>query len=105
MLEGIIRLQHQATTVQFSDILTKSLGKKLHRKHRRVLFGQDPVEIISIALPESQKTYIRRHNELIQQRKEKERLRKAFENETERGEDKVQAALAATAKVFLALAS
>ena len=44
--------------------------------------------------------YIRRHNELIQQRKEKERLRKAFENETERGEDKVQAALAATAKVF-----
>jgi hypothetical protein len=39
MLEGTIRLQHQAAHVQFSDILTKSLGKTLHRKHRRVLFG------------------------------------------------------------------
>ena len=53
VLEGIVRMQHQATDVQISDILTKNLGKEKHRQHRRVLFGVDPIRIVSVALPES----------------------------------------------------
>ena len=107
MLEGVIRLQHQATHVQFSDILTKSLGSTLHRKHRRVLFGMDPVDLVSIALPDSQKVFIRRHNELIQQRVQKEELRKAYEHENEKDAKKAgpstQEALVASVQALLAV--
>ena len=41
-------------------------------------------DVYSIALPDSQKVFIRRHNELIQQRVQKEELRKAYENENEK---------------------
>ena len=31
LLAGVVRLQHQDTTVQVADILTKDLGRILHR--------------------------------------------------------------------------
>jgi hypothetical protein len=105
MLEGVIRLQHQATDVLFSDILTKALGKNLHRQHRRVLFGQDPIVIKSIKLPESQKLAVRRHNELIKERQEKDRLQQAFEVENRslnQSSDPVKAALVASVQALLA---
>jgi len=110
MLEGKIRLQHQATHVQFSDILTKSLGKTLHRKHRRVLCGQDPVDMVSIALPDSQKVFVRRHNEEIQLRKNRDELRQAYalENEKEAtaaGAVSAQSALLASVQALLAVVS
>jgi hypothetical protein len=40
LLAGIVRLQHQDTTVQVADILNTDLGRSLHRKHRDVLFGR-----------------------------------------------------------------
>jgi len=105
MLEGVIRLQHQATDVLFSDILTKALGKNLHKQHRRVLFGQDPIVIKSIKLPESQKLAVRRHNELIKERQEKDRLQQAFEAENRslnQSSDPVKAALVASVQALLA---
>ena len=55
LLEGVVRFQHQATGVQVADILTKNLGKKLHKLHRDVLFGRKSMQIISHKLPESRK--------------------------------------------------
>jgi hypothetical protein len=63
LLAGVVRLQHQDTTVQVADVLTKDLGRVLHRKHRDVLFGRKQIEIISRKLPESTKTYLKRHND------------------------------------------
>ena len=40
LLEGVVRYQHQDTTVQPSDILTKDPGRKLYKCHRDVLFGR-----------------------------------------------------------------
>ena len=54
--------------------MTKDLGKKLHKAHRDVVFGRKPVVIDSHKLPESQKIYMRRHNEELQ-RKVKARSR------------------------------
>ena len=68
VLEGVVRLQHQSTEVQVSDILTKDLGKEKHKFHRQVLFGEKSIEVISVALPASQKVYVRRHNEELAQR-------------------------------------
>jgi hypothetical protein len=50
VVAGIVRLQHQDTTVQVADILTKDLGQILHRKHRDVLFGRKQIEIILSAI-------------------------------------------------------
>ena len=80
MLDGVIRLQHQSTTVQIADILTKDLDRVLHKKHRSVLFGDTPIEFISIAVPESQKIYCRRHNEEILRRKQTQELKQKFDD-------------------------
>ena len=78
VLEGVVRMQHQSTEVQISDILTKDLGKEKHKQHRRVLFGDDAIKVISVALPESQKLYVRRHNEELAQRLKKQDLETKF---------------------------
>ena len=83
MLDGVIRLQHQATSVQVADILTKDLDKILHKKHRDVLFGNEPIKIISLKLPESQKVYCRRHNEEIERRHKTQELKVQLDENTE----------------------
>jgi hypothetical protein len=62
---------------------------------------------VSIALPDSQKVFIRRHNELIQQRVEKGKLRKAYENEAaaEGSGSSVQSALLVSVHALLAVVS
>ena len=64
----MVRFQHQSTEVQIADILTKDLGKNLHRKHRKVIFGDAPIVINSVPLPDSHKVYVRRHNDELAQR-------------------------------------
>ena len=81
MLDGVIRLQHQSTSVQLADILTKDLDRVLHKKHRSVLFGDEPIEFISVAVPESQKIYCRRHNEEIARRQKTQELKQKFETQ------------------------
>jgi hypothetical protein len=46
LLEGVVRYQHQATGVHTSDIFTKDLGKQLHKQHRDVLFGRQPMVFV-----------------------------------------------------------
>ena len=80
MLDGVIRLQHQSTSVQIADILTKDLDRVLHKKHRSILFGDQPLEFISVAVPESQKVYCRRHNEELARRQRTQELKHKFRN-------------------------
>ena len=83
LLEGVVRYQHQATHVQIADMMTKDLGKTLHRKFREVTMGKKPLEIISLKLPESNKEYVRLHNEEVQRKlKELELAKKFKEQET-----------------------
>ena len=79
--------QHQSTSVQIADILTKDLDRVLHKKHRAVLFGEKPIEFISVAIPDSQKVYCRRHNEEIKRRQNTQELKAKF------SEDEVQLAI------------
>ena len=82
LLDGVVRLQHQATGEQVSDILTKNLGKVLHKKHRSVMSGRVPIVIDSHKLPESNKVYIRRHNDEVERRTKLIALQKAFSAST-----------------------
>ena len=52
-----------------------------------MLFGEKPIEFISIAIPDSQKVYCRRHNEEIKRRQNTRELKAKF------GEDEVQLAV------------
>ena len=91
LLQGVVRYQHQDTTVQVSDILTKDLGRKLHKLHRDVLFGRKNLEFISRKLPESNKTYLKRHNDELLLNAKTMQLRHAFEKSekhTNRQEDR-----------------
>ena len=80
LLAGVVRLQHQDTTVQVADILTKDLGRILHRKHRDVLFGRKQIEIISRKLPDSTKTYLKRHNDQLKLNAKTLALTQAFKS-------------------------
>ena len=51
----------------------------MHRRHRKVLFGDTPIEIKSVPLPDSHKVYVRRHNEELAQRTKTAELKKALE--------------------------
>ena len=78
LLQGMVRYQHQATTVQIADIMTKDLHKTLHKKHREVIFGNSAIQIVSHRLPESQKVYLRRHNEESERKTKEVRLSQAL---------------------------
>ncbi len=78
LLDGIIRLQHQSTEVQVSDILTKDVGRKVHKRHRDVLCGKVPITFKSVPLPDSYKVYLRRHNEELARRLQREKLAQQF---------------------------
>jgi len=78
VLDGVVRVQHQATAHQCSDILTKNLGKKLHKRHRDVLFGRKCIVIESLKLPESQKAYVRRHNDEVVRKQQQLELQRGF---------------------------
>ena len=84
MLEGTVRYQHQATQVQIADMMTKDLGKTLHRKFRDVAMGKKPLEIISLKLPDSNKEYIRRHNEEVQRKLNQLDLEKKFKEQSKK---------------------
>ena len=55
------------------------MGKKLHKKHRDVLFGTKPLVIDSHKLPDSQKAYVRRHNDELARAVQQRQLQAAFE--------------------------
>ena len=109
VLKGIVRIKHQATGQLFSDILTKNVGRKIHKRHRDVMFGRTPVVIESHKLPESQKAYVRRHNdELVraqQQRNLQEQFRKAEQQDQLKSKKPTtqQAALKQVALALVAL--
>ena len=88
LLGGVVRFQHQSTTEQVSDILTKVLGKVLFKKHRNVLLGRVPVVIDSHKLPESSKVYIRRHNDEVERNSKLHSLKKAFERDNSKIENR-----------------
>ena len=98
-------MQHQSTDVQISDILTKDLGKIKHKEHRRVLFGLDPIRVVSVALPESQKVYVRRHNEELAQRVKTQELKAKFDSPPAPGSHGSQQALVAALQALLGLVS
>ena len=77
LLDGTVRFQHQATEVQIADMLTKDLNGKAHRRHRDVLFGRKDIEIKSVKLPESYKTYLTRHNDELKKNAHALRLAQA----------------------------
>ena len=74
LLNGVVRYQHQDTAVQAADILTKALSRKLHKRHRDVLLGRQPLKIISKELPHSHKQYVRLHNEQLSSKSKQVRL-------------------------------
>ena len=78
LLDGVVRYQHQDTSVQVSDVLTKALGRNAHKKHRDVLLGRKPLQIISKQLPDSQKQYVRLHNEQLETKAKQLRLSQQF---------------------------
>ena len=95
LLEGIVRFQHQATEVHTSDIFTKDLGKKLHKRHRDVLFGRVPMEFISQKLPHSHQEYVRRYNEEIERKVKEMELSKTLACQVEARKTDTAAALLA----------
>ena len=64
--------------MQAADILTKALGRVLHKKHRDVLLGRAPLTILSKELPLSQKQYVRLHNEELAAKSRQLRLSQQF---------------------------
>ena len=66
--------------MQVADILTKDLGRILHRKHRDVLFGRKQIEIISRKLPDSTKAYLKRHNDQLKLNAKTLALTQAFKS-------------------------
>ena len=82
-IKNLAKQYHSAdssSAVQPADIFTKDLGRKVHRRHRDVLFGKTPIVIESVALPESQKVYIRRHNEELARKNAKDKLERSFKS-------------------------
>ena len=90
-----MRYQHQSTEVHTSDIFTKDLGKKLHKRHRDVLFGRVPMEFISLKLPKSHKEYVRRYNEEIERKVKEMELSKTLASQVKARKQEVAAALLA----------
>ena len=75
-----MRYQHQGGTVQAADILTKALTRKLHKRHRDVLLGRVPLQIVSKQLPDSHKQYVRLHNEQLASKMHQLRLSQQFKH-------------------------
>ena len=75
---GIVRYQHQDTQFMFADALTKVLGKELHTRHSKVLFGMAPVVFKYGRFPESAHEYARRHNEELANIDKRKELKEAY---------------------------
>ena len=67
--------------MQIADMMTKDLGKTLHRNFREVALGKKPLQIVSLKLPNSNKEYIRLHNEEVQRKLNELDLKKKFEQQ------------------------
>ena len=50
------------------------------------MFGDQPLEFISVAVPESQKVYCRRHNEELARRQRTQELKQKFEQQDSNSE-------------------
>ena len=59
------------------------------------MFGETPIKVISVALPESQKVYVRRHNEELAQRLKTADLKSKFEDADSSTANSTQALVAA----------
>ena len=77
LADNIIRVQHQDTNHLAVDLLTKILSAEKTQLHARVLFGEEPMQVLTKRLPESQKWYIQRHNDEL---KQQQKVRKLKEN-------------------------
>ena len=91
LLDGVVRYQHQASEYLVADLLTKDLGKILHKRHREVGFGRQEMQIVSRKLPESNKVYARRHNDELALNAKALRLAQAFKTHSQQPECKADA--------------
>ena len=69
-----------------ADLLTKDLGKVLHKRHREVGFGRQEMQVVSRKLPESNKVYARRHNDELALNAKALRLAQAFKKHSQQSE-------------------
>ena len=79
LVNGIIRVQHLDTACLPADLLTKILSKESTRKHREVLLGQAAMQVISKELPDSQKSYVQRHNEELKRQRKRRELKHDYD--------------------------
>ena len=66
-------------TCQCLWVFLKVSHRELPAQHREVLCGLKPISIESVALPESQELYARRHNEELARRVQRDQLAAEFE--------------------------
>ena len=62
-----------------ADLLTKILNKDSTKKHRDVLLGLAPLQVVSKELPLSQKQYVLRHNEEIRRQQKRKQLKHDYD--------------------------
>ena len=67
-------------------MMTKDLGKSLHRKFREIAMGKKKLEIVSLKLPDSNKEYIRLHNEEVTRKQAEIELAKNFRKQESKQE-------------------
>ena len=72
--------------MQVADMMTKDLGKSLHRKFREIAMGKKKLEIVSLKLPDSNKEYIRLHNEEVTRKQAEIELAKNFRKQESKQE-------------------
>ena len=66
---GKIRFQHQDTSEQPSDLLTKLLPQHAHEKHAAVLLGLQQIKIFQRPLPAVTRVYLKLHERQLRETK------------------------------------
>ena len=62
---GKVKFQHQDTTEQPSDLMTKLLPQHAHEKHAAVLLGLAKIKIFQRPLPAVTKVYLQLHEKQL----------------------------------------
>ena len=75
----------------------------MHVQNANFLNKSKPIEIDSIALPDSQKVYIRRHNEELARRIQKDKLESEFKSVQKLDESKLESDSESIELVLLAV--
>ena len=67
---GKIKFQHQDTSEQPSDLLTKLLPQHAHEKHASVLLGHKQIRIFQRPLPAVTRVYLQLHERQLSETKD-----------------------------------